>query len=526
MKKRRLAALLCLIPLLAGCYDFFYPYPDVAVTPSPSPSSSPIILPSPAPRALTFGIAFSPSNGFHPLSDTLRHNDQAARLCYEGLFELDESFVPQPLLCVSMETGDNIHFTVTLREGVTFHDGSPLTASDVADSIRLAKIDGSPYAGRLSCVASASVQVDGTVLIVMNAHVWNAAALFDFPIVRDTNDTVSPGTGPYRAVLSSEGDYLLPFDGWWQEKPVPVERIELVSAGSADQLVYSFQYGYISMMPSDPWDTFSPGIHTGYDKISVPSGLMQYIGINTQRTPLDQKTLRQALALALDRRTAVTSVYGKDADAAVLPVPPSSSFYLEESAMLYRFDPGETARLIAGLGYTDTDASGILTRGRGRSVEALALDFIVNAGNNARVEMAEACAVLLRAVGFTVNVRALDNPAFEKALQTCDYDLYYAEARLAPSFDPREFLYGAFANETPSAEVAAALAEMALTDPFTDEGRSALAAVWGAIYDDLPFLTVCFRNTNFISQRGLLDGQTPTFYSAYYHFADWTVRER
>jgi peptide/nickel transport system substrate-binding protein len=527
--KRRIVILICSCFLLSGCFDYFYPYPDLNVTPSPSPSPSPIILPSPAPRALTFGIAFSPTDMFSPLTDTLRYNSQAARLCYEGLFELDVNFEPQPLLCTAMETEDNIQFTVTLREDVVFHDGSPLTAADVAYSVRQAQRPGGPYAGRLACVSAVSAQTDGTVLITMNAPVWNAVALLDFPIVRESIAAVAPGTGPYRMSLSPGGSYLLPWDGWWQDKPLPAERIELVEIHSADTLVYSFQYGYIAMMPADFWDTFSPGIHTGYDKMVTPSDLMQYIGLNTQKTPLDQPDLRLALALALDRRGAVSAVYGEDARAAALPVPPSSPFYLETAAMRYRFDPGESARLIAGLGYTDAGEDGVLTRRRGRAVERLELDFIIGAENAARMQMAEFYADALIALGFAVNIRTLDSPAFERALLEGDFDLYYAEAKPSPNFDPREFLLpgGAFAyGVTDNAAMRSALAGLSASDPYTDTGREALEEVWDALYDDLSILTVCFRNTLFISQRGLLSGQTPTFSNPYANFADWTVNAR
>jgi peptide/nickel transport system substrate-binding protein len=381
----------------------------------------------------------------------------------------------------------------------------------VAYSFREAQKPGGPFAGRLAPVSAVSAQDGGTVSVTMNRAVWNAAALFDFPIVRESTDAVPPGTGPYRMTFSPGGGYLLPWESWWQDKPHPVGRIELVDAGSADTLVYSFQYGYISMMPADLWDTFSPGIHTGYDKTVIPSGLMQYIGINTRRGPLDRRELRLALALALDRRGAVAAVYGEDAEAAVLPVPPSSPFYTEDAAMRYRFDRGEAARIVS------------------EQRTPPELDFLVGAENTARVQMAEFCASSLRDAGFTVNVKALSHPEFEAALVSGDFDLYYAEARLAPNFDPREFLLpgGAFAyGAGDTYAMRSALGALAASAPYTDAGKAALGEVWELLHEELPILTVCWRNTLFISQRGLLSGQTPTFYNPFAGFMDWEVSER
>jgi peptide/nickel transport system substrate-binding protein len=505
MKLRLYAVLLCV--LFGGC-DFLA-YPAYIIEPSPPPSPPPIILPAPAPRAVTFGVAFSPADSFHPLTDTKRHNDHAARLCYEGLFEPDERFVPRPLLAVSMQTENNVHFTFNLRENVLFHDGTPLTAGDVVYSINEARKPGTPYAARLSCVAGVYAQDGGSVAVTMNTAVWNAASLFEFPIVKESGGAVPYGTGPYQMVLEPGGGYLRPSEYWRGETPSPA-RIELVEITSPDTLVNSFQYGYIAMMPLDMRDTFSPGIHTGYDKVTVPSAMMQYIGFNTKKRPFDRKDFRRSVSLAVDRRGAVSHVFGEDATAAVLPVPPSSPFYSQDAARDYRYDIGEASRL----------------RENYRNLQEL--DFIVNAENASRVEMAEYIAVTLRYAGFAVNVRPLRRAAFEAALASGNYGLYYAEARLAPNLDPREFLLpsGAFARgASESYALRSALNAMAASDPYSEGGAEALEAVWAAFYDETPIITLCFRDTLFISQRGLLSGQTPAFFNPFRGFAGWEIAD-
>jgi peptide/nickel transport system substrate-binding protein len=370
-----------------------------------------------------------------------------------------------------------------------------------------ARKHGSPYAARLSRVSGAAAQADGTVRVTMNTQVWNAAALFSFPIIKEGGGSAPYGTGPYRMVLSPDGSYLRRSENWRGEEPSPA-RIELTEIKNPDTLVYSFQYGYIAMMPLDVWGTLSPGIHAGYDKISVPAPLMQYIGLNSGRRHLDRREFRKALSLAVDRRGAVEAVYGEGAVPAALPVPPSSPFYSEEAARGHRYDIGEAARLLAGF----------------RSVHELV--FIVNSEDAARVQMALEIASTLSSAGFALDVRPLRRPAFEAALASGDYDLYYAEARLAPNLDPRELLLrgGAFARGVPeSYAVRSALYAMAARDPYTAEGAEALEAVWAALYNETPIITVCFRDTLFISQRGLLSGQTPTFFNPYRGFAGWGV---
>jgi peptide/nickel transport system substrate-binding protein len=503
----KLFGLIALCVLLCGGCDFLS-YPGYIVTPEPSGEPEPIILPEPAPRVLTFGVPFSSSDNYSPLRDMSRYNEHTLRLCYEGLVELDRYFVPRPLLCVSVETTNNIHFTIRLRDDIVFHDGSPLTAADVIYSFAEARRAGGPYSARLSKVSAVSAQEENTVLVSMNTTVWNAAALFDFPIIRESGEGAPYGTGPYRIVFSPDGNYLRLSENWRGETPSAPARIELVETATPDTLIYSFQYGYISMMPHDARGILSPGIHTGYDKTVTPSTIMQYIGINSKKRLLDRKDFRRVLALAVDRQGAVSSVYGDDATAAVLPMPPSSHFYSESSARNHIFDVIESAHLLAGF----------------NSVPELS--FIVGAEDSDKVQMAEEISLTLRSVGFSVNVRPLKPSAFESALASGDYDLYYAEARLAPNLDPREVLLpgAAFSyGVSESYSLRSALYALSSSDPYSAEGESKLETVWNVFYDETPVITVCFRDTYLISQRGLLSGQTPTFFNSFRGFEGWRV---
>ena len=74
-------------------------------------------------------------------------------LLYEGLFALDGSFAPQPALAESYTyDAARYTYTITLRSGVTFSDGSAVTAQDVANSLRRAQ--SSPRYGWRRCRTS------------------------------------------------------------------------------------------------------------------------------------------------------------------------------------------------------------------------------------------------------------------------------------------------------------------------------------------------------------------------------------
>jgi ABC-type transport system substrate-binding protein len=66
---------------------------------------------------------------------------EAAQFLYNGLYEYDESLTPVPALAESLATisEDGLTWTIKLRSGVKFHDGTPLTSADVVQTYELAK---------------------------------------------------------------------------------------------------------------------------------------------------------------------------------------------------------------------------------------------------------------------------------------------------------------------------------------------------------------------------------------------------
>ena len=112
--------------------------------------------PAPAPASLTLAACLSDS--FHPVLGTNRSNLTLAPLLYEPLFQLDETFQPVPVLCSQAASADGLIWELTLREGITFSDGSPLTGSVAADALNTAR-QSARYAQRLRDVSSFSGQI-------------------------------------------------------------------------------------------------------------------------------------------------------------------------------------------------------------------------------------------------------------------------------------------------------------------------------------------------------------------------------
>ena len=95
MNVRRTATLLLAAALafsLWGC---------TAGEPEPTPSASPEPTPSQQVQTLPFALAYDPTASLHPITSQSQVNLDLAGLVYEGLYELDRTFEPQPVLARS-----------------------------------------------------------------------------------------------------------------------------------------------------------------------------------------------------------------------------------------------------------------------------------------------------------------------------------------------------------------------------------------------------------------------------------------
>ena len=102
----------------------------------------------------TFGLSYLPEHGFNPYICTATVNRAAFSLLYESLFVVSSHFRAEPLLCESFTVSeDGKTYRYTLVSGVSFSDGTPLTAQDAAASLRAAQ-QSALYSGRLAHMLS------------------------------------------------------------------------------------------------------------------------------------------------------------------------------------------------------------------------------------------------------------------------------------------------------------------------------------------------------------------------------------
>lgn len=513
MTRRRLYSwvlTLAFLIALAGC-GAERSVPAVTAPPAPSPSPTP----TPAPvEPLKFTLPCYPEAGFHPITGANRTNLVLNGLLYEGLYELDASFMPQNVLAASHTVSeDALTWTFTIQPDITFSDGSPMTASDVAASLNQARQ--SPlYSARLSNVADITAG-QGTVTVTLSAPNGNLPALLDIPVIRGEG-TVPLGTGPY--VLSADGDseVLTARAGWWRGLELPQQSISLWAIQEPDDLIYAFDTKEISLVSTDLTGSNTLGYSGSYETLDYPTSVLLYVGFNTRSGPCQDAAVRRALARGFDRATISTALLARHAEVTTLPFPPASTLYDADLADTLAYSPQEMRTQLESAGWSFSGDVPV------KGAQTMRLTLLVNQDNTYRVGVAEHLVDSFAQSGIPVTLKKLPWEAYLDALERQQFDLYLGETRLTADFDLSVLLapdgalnYGGFSDGGISDLLRTFCASSG------SERTAAAKKLSSALAGQAPFVPLCFKNWSVLSQRGQISSLVPTQQNVFYHFWTW-----
>lgn len=479
----------------------------------PQPTVEPEVSPTPTPIAVQrdFTLPYYPDASLHPITGSNRSNLVLASLVYQGLFELDNSFVPHGVLCASSTVSeDALTWTFTLT-GAVFSDGTALTADDVVSSLELARTS-TLYAGRLSEVREIAAGEDGTVIITLTRPNGALPALLDIPVIRDSGNGSMPlGTGPY-AFVEDGGPLRLARQS--STPDTAPEEISLYPVQGADELIYAFDSKEVTLVVSDLTGANALGYSSGYEVFNYPTTTMLYVGFQTDSGPCRDALVRQAVSRCFDRETVTTSLLAGYAQATCLPFSPRSNLYSAAHEQAGGYDSDAAAGLLAQAGYSPGE-SGLLYRGR----TALSLSFVVNTDNSFKLAIAEYLVGQLSDLGVSVELKKLAWDDYLAALESGTFDLYLGEVTLTADFNLTPLLgrggtlnYGGYA----SAETDA-LSEL-LRAAAEDERPQAAAAFLDQFQADAPLAPLCFKSHSVLTQWQAVPGLEPTRQNPFYHF--------
>lgn len=441
-----------------------------------------------------FSLPYAAGQTLDPITCGDGMQQVVASLLFEGLFRLGPDFEPQPCLCESY-TQEGTRYVFTLRQGITFSDGSPLTAKDVKAALDRARTS-ARYGQRLSGISRISARND-TVTVTLSTPNAALPVLLDVPIVKSGSEKSQPlGTGPY--LYEQDSRCLVANQSWWQGGGQPVDRIALVEASGQDTILYRFSSHDVQLITADLTGSAPVSATGSVTCLDADTTVFQYVGCNTSRAPLDDPALRVRLWRSVNRSRLVSTLLSGHGTAAQFPISPASQLY--PNALEF------------------SDAAPV----EGDAALERSLVLLVNEENRFKVSMARQMAADFTDVGIPVDINVLPWEAYLEALEKGEFDLYYGETRLTADW-----------NLSPLLSTGGALNYSRWSDPQTDqllkdfaaaEDRTAAAErLCSRLRSQAPILPVCFKAVSTLIQPGAVEGLSSTAAEPFYNLTDCII---
>ena len=486
MKRITAWALALTIALLTGCAQIDESPADEMPFPPEEPLEE-----AQADLPAVFALPYLEGQPLNPLTCPDGVQQTAASLLYEGLFQLDQTFTPQPLLCASYTYDPGtLTYTLTLRDGVVFSDGSPLTAADVKATLNAAK-GSARYGGRLADVKRIAAG-DGTVTLTLTRPNASLPALLNIPILKSGTEkqSVPLGTGPYLYDESGES-CLIASQNWWRRASQPVERVSLVGTADQESVLYRFSSREVQLIAADLTGTNPAAVSGSVSYDDADTTVFQYLGVNVSAKGLDDAAFRRCLSLGINRKSLVGGLLSGHARAVQFPVSPVSPLY-----------PADLEQAESVAAFTEA-LNGCETR------PSRTLRLLVNSENSFKVSMARQIAAAFSAAGINTETVELPWEEYTAALAAGRFDLYYGEVRLTADWDISSLLanggslnYGGWSDPQ---------CDQLLEGCRSSENReAALRGLCRYVRDQAPILPLCFKTVSVLYESDVLEGLAPT----------------
>ena len=347
------------------------------------------------------GAAWGPASTWNPFQPgSLANTTGTIGFVYEFLYAFD----PQtgdltPWLAESGTWADDTTFDVTLRSGLTWTDGEPLTAEDVAFTFNLgdqyAALWFNPmweYVESVTAVGDLEVEfkLAGDPLYqefennlynvpIVPKHIWENMSEEDITVGANENPI---GSGAYKYLANSEDRNIwIRNEEWWGNDvfgvPAPKYIVDIRTSSNNVAL------GMVLKGELDLSNNFLPGVAEMADKGYVTtyyaeapymlSANTAVLFLNTTLEPMDDAAFRRALAFAIDVPSIVNVAYAQLVKAAdpsgLLPVLDKFVDKDVVAELGYSFDTEKAKQMLADAGYVDIDGDGFVETPDGEVIE-------------------------------------------------------------------------------------------------------------------------------------------------------------
>ena len=304
---------------------------------------------------------------------------------YEGLTRYKSGTLEvEPALATGWDISeDGTEYTFTLRDGVSFHDGTPFNAEAVKFNFDRMLDENHPYHDTgpfplsffFGAVEATEVVDDMTVKFTLNAPYAPFLSNLAYP----TGLIVSPagveahgkdfgrnpvGTGPFRFAewRSNEAVVIEKNDVYWAEA-AGTQAVVFRPITDSNTRVAEMLAGGIDLMVEVPPTSLEQFSGEGFSIVEQAGPHVWFLILNAKEGPFADKRVRQAANYAINKEAIVNDVLEGTATVAAGPTPPAFAWAYNEELEPYPYDPEKAKALIAEAGADGAELTFYVTEG-------------------------------------------------------------------------------------------------------------------------------------------------------------------
>jgi peptide/nickel transport system substrate-binding protein len=436
-----------------------------------------------------------------PATSTIYTGAQVYDNIFNKLIDIDTDGSVYGQLATTWKPADEKTWVFDLIDGATFHNGEPFSADDVKYTFEriLDPKTASSYAPLYDTIREVEVAGPSQVIFHLRTpfgpflnNLANNGEIVNQQAVESADPARNPvGTGPFAFVEWVQGDHvsLKKFDAYWNAGRPYLDGIDfkflLVDQGRLDGL-RSGELNWVDAVPLQSLDTLRNDPTFTY--VTAPNaGIPDFLAMNTTKPPFDDKRVRQAVSLGIDREQIRAVAYSGAGEVGIEEVPTGSTWY--DGTQPIARDVESATRLLQDAGL-----------GGGLTVEYLGLPQypeLLKTGEVVRQNLQE--------IGITMNIKQVDVSVWFNAFVKGNYQITsaYQERTIDPdNFYALVLRTGGVINTTfysnPDAD---ALIDQARTETDEAARKDLYAQLRRIIFDDAPICFAHYETINYLMQK-------------------------
>lgn len=455
-----------------------------------------------------------------------------SKLIYSSLFNFDENLNAVPELASEYKVDtEKAYIEITLKKGVKWHDGSSLTASDVAFTVSAMRSAGSkcPYYNKIKKINSAFARSKNVVAIYFNNNYNCSLDDLVFPIVPSSQYSgagafasaysgfkpVGTGQYKYKSYNQKKQLKLIPNEDYFGDKAT--KNIYVTMLPDRQLAANMMEIDSVSCYVDSAANRKSTALDRGYQIFDITSNNVEFLVFNTRSSYLSQKNIRKALAYGIDTEKILENAYMGDGiltDTIYYP----NFLGVKDTLNEYSYDIKKAEQMLSEMGWKDINSDGAL---EDRDGNKIVLKILVKKNNATRVSASQLIKKNLELLGIKSEIISLSKSEYMQAINKRDFDILVTGYTIEESYDLRELFNGKNQwgyNNYSLFMKARELDRLYTTEQYSEKYRE----LKELMLDELPYYPLCYKKMSLIGVKTFKADKMPMFNDIYKNCDTWS----